>query len=206
MPASPPAKDSLTHFSRKTRTGTVQNGGLEGVKASSRSRRVRGLFLRFGNPISGPSPDLDRPHRLARVRRVPASLERVSVANRWFTPDTARLALDTLRPAAETLSRLYGELEHTRPARIDPDQPVDPAYFERVVRIHAALEARSAGAGCVVSDLKTGRARFPGAACRSPGPALLAGGEADPGLLARARAAGPGGRRPVDEDGPWEDG
>jgi len=126
------------------------------------------------------------------------------VANRWFTPDTARLALDTLRPAAEALSRLFGELERTRPARIDADQRVDPAYFERVVRIHAALrEIRRRGVR--VSDLRRGGLGFP--ARRAGRRVVLCWqvGEATLGFWHEPEA-GPGGRRRVDEDGPWEDG
>ena len=126
------------------------------------------------------------------------------MTNRWFTPDTARLALDTLRPAAETLSRLYGELERTRPTRVHADQPVDPAYFDRLLRIHATLgEIRRRGVR--VNDLRRGRLGFP--ALRAGRRVLLCWqvGEATLGFWHESEA-GSGGRRPVDEDGPWEDG
>ena len=92
------------------------------------------------------------------------------MAKQWFTPDTARLALDALRPAAETLCRLYRALECARPARILPDQRVDPAYFDLVRRLYATLgEIRRCG---------------------------VRGHDSEDGL---------DGRRPVDEDGPWEE-
>jgi hypothetical protein len=70
------------------------------------------------------------------------------VAHRRYSPDTARLALSALRPAAETLCRLIREMERARPARIVADQPVDPRYFELLTRVHAALgEIREATRG-----------------------------------------------------------
>jgi hypothetical protein len=125
------------------------------------------------------------------------------VANRWFTPDTARLALDDLRPAAETLCRLYRELECVRPARILSDQPVDRVYFDLVSRLHATLH-RIRRRGVSVHDLRRGRLGFP--ARRAGRQVVLCWqvGEATLGFWHEPEA-GPDGRRPVDEDGPWEE-
>jgi len=126
------------------------------------------------------------------------------VADRWFTPVSARQALDTLRPAAESLCRLYRELERTRPPRILGDQPVDPNYFCLVARVYAALgEIRRSGAR--VQDVRRGCLGFPArragrsvVLCWQVGEATL-GFWQEPGARSRRR-------RPVDEDGPWEEG
>jgi hypothetical protein len=130
-------------------------------------------------------------------------VERDSVAKRWFTPHTARLALDAVRPAAETLCRLYRELECARPARILPDQRVDPAYFALVRRLYATLgEIRRRGVR--VQDLKRGRLGFP--ARRAGRQVVLCWqvGEATLGYWHEPED-GVDGRRIVDEDGPWEE-
>ena len=126
------------------------------------------------------------------------------MTERWFTPDTARLALDALRPAAETLCKLYRTLESARPARIHPDQPVEPAYFALVARLHATLGAIRRR-GVRVDDLRQGRLAFP---ARRAGRRVVLSwqvGEATLGFWHEPES-GPDRRRPVDEDGPWEKG
>jgi hypothetical protein len=126
------------------------------------------------------------------------------VAEHWFTPATARQALDALRPTAETLHRLVREMECARPARIRPDQPVDPAYFLLVTRLHTVLsEIRRSGVQ--VQDLRGGLLGFP--ARRAGRPVVLSWrvGERTLGFW---HESGPGGgdRRPLDDDGPWDAG
>jgi len=126
------------------------------------------------------------------------------VADRWFTPDTARLALEILRPAAETLCRLYRTLECKRPGRIRSDQPVDPVYFEVLARFHATLAAIRRR-GVRVEDLRHGRLGFP--ARRAGRRVVLCWqvGEATVGFW-HDLDTGHDRRRPVDDDGPWEAG
>jgi len=126
------------------------------------------------------------------------------VAIRWFTPHSARKALDGLRPEAETLCRLFRTLEHARPARILPEQPVDPAYFDLVTRVHAALGAIRRR-GVRVHDPRRGYLGFP--ARRAGRQVVLCWrvGEATLGFW-HEPGDGQERRRPVDEDGPWEEG
>jgi hypothetical protein len=126
-----------------------------------------------------------------------------SIPDRWFTPRTARQTLDALRPVAETLCRLYRKLESNRPARILPEQKVDPVYFALIWRLHSTLgEIHRCGAQ--VQDLRQGQLAFP--ARRAGRPVLLCWrvGEATLGFWQEPEA-GLAGRRPVDEDGPWEE-
>ena len=125
------------------------------------------------------------------------------MSDRWFTPRTARHTLDALRPVAETLCRLYRKLERSRPARILSDQPVDPAYFSLLSRLHATLsEIHRRGAR--VEDLRRGQLNFP--ARRAGRQVLLSWqvGEATLGFW-REPEAGFAARQPVDEDGPWDE-
>jgi hypothetical protein len=126
------------------------------------------------------------------------------VTDRWFTPDTARLALDDLRPAAETLCRLYRTLERARPGRVRSDQPVDPLYFGVLARFQATLDAIRRR-GVRVDDLRQGRLGFP--ARRAGRRVVLCWevGEATVGFWYELDA-GPDRRLPVDDDGPWDAG
>ena len=126
------------------------------------------------------------------------------MAERWFTPRSARQALDSLRPAAETLRRLVRELEETRPARILPDQPVEPAYFARGMRLHLTL-SDIRGRGIRVQDLRRGLFGFP--ARRAGRRVLLCWQVGEAGLgFWHEPGAGPAARQPVDDDGPWDEG
>ena len=120
-----------------------------------------------------------------------------------FTPRSARQALETLRPAAESMCRLYRELERQRPLHILPEQPVDRAYFYLVRRLHAKLgEIHRRGAQ--VKDPRRGLLDFP--ARRSGRRVLLCWRVGEPSLrFWHELDAGYAGRRPVDEDGPWEE-
>ena len=121
----------------------------------------------------------------------------------WFTPRTARQTLDALRPVAETLCRLYRMLERSRPARILPDQPVDPAYFTLISRLHSTL-SEIQRRGAQVKDLRRGQLDFP---ARRAGRRVLLCWQVGETTLRFWREPGAGfaGRQPVDEDGPWEE-
>jgi hypothetical protein len=129
-------------------------------------------------------------------------VERWLVEERWFTPRTARQALHSLRPRAEALCRLYRQLERDRPPVIGSDQRVEPAYFALLARLHAtAVEIRRRGVW--VQDLRRGLLGFP--ARRAGRPVVLSWYVGEPTLdYWQDPGDGTDGRRPVDEDGPWE--
>ena len=124
------------------------------------------------------------------------------MAERWFTPDTARQALPEVQPVAETLCRLYRRLEQRRPACIQPEQPVEPGYFVLVARLHAALAAIRRR-GVRVQDARRGSLGFP---ARRAGRAVLLCWQVGEERLGYWRDPGfdVAGRHPVDDDGPWE--
>jgi hypothetical protein len=122
---------------------------------------------------------------------------------RWFTPHSARQALDRLRPVAERMCHLYRTLERRRPGRIGPDQAVDRTYFSLVSRLHATLHEIQ-GHGVQVKDLRKGLVDFP--ARRAGRPVLLCWQVGEASLrFWHDPESGYAGRRPVDEDGPWEE-
>lgn len=124
-------------------------------------------------------------------------------SERWFTPRTARQTLDSLRPVAETLCRLYRRLERARPKRILPEQPVDREYFSLVTRLHVVItEIHRRGAQ--ITDLRRGQLDFP---ARRAGRQVLLCWQVGEATLRywREPEAGFAGRQPVDEDGPWEE-
>ncbi len=120
-----------------------------------------------------------------------------------FTPRSARRVLSGLRPAAETMCRLYRLLERHRPPSILPEQPVDPDYFTLVTRLHATLgEIRRRGVE--VKDVRRGLLDFP--ARRAGRRVLLCWKVGEPSLCFwHELDQGFAGRQPVDEDGPWEE-
>ena len=122
-----------------------------------------------------------------------------------FTPMTARKALDRLRADAEAMRRLFRTMEHkSAGGRRRPDQPVDRGYLAMVFRFHLAVAALSR-AGVLVKDPREGLLDFP--ARRDGRPVFLCWKvgereirywhEVDGGFI---------GRKPVDEEGPWEGG
>jgi hypothetical protein len=119
----------------------------------------------------------------------------------YFTPASARRALDRVRPEAERILRIYRMLERRHPLRNRPEEVVEPAYFRLLVRLHEALE-RLTEKGVRVRDPKQGLVDFP---------ALRAGREVwlcwkvgeETVRYWHDREAGFAGRRPIDEDGPW---
>lgn len=122
---------------------------------------------------------------------------------RLFTPQTARDALQRIRPAAEAMSRLARAMSNARPAGAVADAPVSRGYFRMVERLAEILEALRIE-GVQVKDLAQGLVDFP--ARRAGRLVLLCWkvGEPDLGYWHEAEA-GFAGRQPVDEDGPWED-
>ena len=120
-----------------------------------------------------------------------------------FSPRSARAALNELRPAAESLCRLWRALERAQPKAISPDQPVDADYFALVVRLHATL-GRIRRQGVEVQDARRGRLGFP---ARRAGQIVLLCWEVGEPTLGFWRAEGSVGARrlPLDEDGPWEE-
>jgi len=123
---------------------------------------------------------------------------------RWFTPRTARRALVRIRPLANRISRLYRRLEQSCPPRVAGEQPVAPSYFstlQRMKRLTDELERR----GARLRDPRLGLVDFP--ARRRGREVLLCWrlGESRVRFWHEV-AEGFGGRRIVDEDGPWDEG
>ena len=121
---------------------------------------------------------------------------------RFFTPGTARAILESVRGPAETMSQSIRSMELLRPERIAPDQPVDPDYFRLAVSVWAALDAIQR-AGVVVRDRRAGVLDFP--ARRAGRVVVLRWRVGEPALCFwHEDGTSPSGRRPVDDDGPWE--
>ena len=130
-----------------------------------------------------------------------------------FTPRSARSALCDVRPLAERIRRVYRSIERRRDGRgqpIRPDGPVERRYFALVEELNRLLE-RLSGMGVLVQDFKQGLVDFP--ARRAGRPVFLCwqvGEESldywHPASVVTRCTAGNAGRRPVDDDGPWEPG
>ena len=119
----------------------------------------------------------------------------------WFTPATARRALPRLQQAAETLHRLFTEMESRRPLGALYDRRVDPLYFTMLDRLLRGLE-RLERAGLRVDDLRHGLLDFP--ALRGGRPVLLCWRVGDPSLDSWREPGNRQTRMPVDEADPWE--
>jgi hypothetical protein len=125
------------------------------------------------------------------------------MADPLFTPASARRALEAVRPAAESMTRIYHVLERRRPAAIASDQRVDPQYFGLLLDLERALATLSR-IGVQVKSVKAGLVDFP--ARRAGRSVLLCWRVGEPALdFWHEVDDGYAGRRPVDEDGPWED-
>lgn len=123
---------------------------------------------------------------------------------RIFTPATARRSLAVIRPAAESMCRVFRVMERERPETIASDQAVQPRYFSMALELTATLD-RLREAGVQVKDPRTGLIDFP---ARRAGRAVLLCwkvGEPDLGFWHEVEA-GFAGRQPVQEDGQWEEG
>ena len=121
----------------------------------------------------------------------------------WFTPATARRALARVRPLAESVQRLYGQLEARCPRAVASDQRVDPLYFSLVRGLATRIE-RLAREGVRLADPRVGLVDFP--ARRAGRPVYLCWKVGETSLEHWHEIDGGfAGRRPVDEDGPWDD-
>ena len=120
-----------------------------------------------------------------------------------FTPASARKTLQAIRPAAERLCVIYGKLEKGCPRSVQSDERVEPSYFLLVQALHAFLGEIGAS-GARVKDLKRGLLEFP---ARREGRAVLLSWEVgEPALdYWHEVDAGLDTRRPIDDDGPWEE-
>ena len=119
-----------------------------------------------------------------------------------FTPGTARVALETVRGSAESMTRAYRSMEVLRPGKISSDQPVEREYFCLARALRGTLD-RLQDAGVLVKDPKDGLLDFP--ARRAGRIVMLCWKVGEPGLhFWHETEAGFAGRQPVDEDGPWE--
>jgi hypothetical protein len=134
--------------------------------------------------------------------------------NAIFTPRSARSALHDVRPVAERIRRVYRSLERRRDGSgpsVQVDGPVERRYFALVMELNRLLD-RLSGMGVLVQDFKRGLVDFP--ARRDGRPVFLCwqiGEEtldhwhpASGSEVAPPCTSGRGGRRPVDDDGPWE--
>jgi hypothetical protein len=120
-----------------------------------------------------------------------------------FTPASARQALQAIRRAAERLCEIYHKLEKSCPCSIQSDERVEPAYFSLVQELHAFLGEIGAS-GVRVKDLKRGLLEFP--ARRGGRPVLLSWEVGEPSIGYWHEVDGDlEGRRPIDDDGPWEE-
>ena len=119
----------------------------------------------------------------------------------WFTPATARRALVRLQQPAETLHRLFAEMESRRPLDDPSDRPVDPLYFTMLDRLLRGLD-RLQRAGLRVDDLRHGLLDFP--ALRGGRPVLLCWRVGEPSLDFWREPGNRETRMPVDDADPWE--
>jgi hypothetical protein len=125
------------------------------------------------------------------------------MAQRLFTPRSARKLLPEIRPLAERVCRLYRCLESSRPRQVASDARVDPTYFRLLVDLNHSLD-EIGRFGARVRNPRTGLVDFP---ARREGRSVWLCwkvGESSLGFW-HEQEAGFAGRRPVDEDGPWEE-
>ena len=121
---------------------------------------------------------------------------------RIFTPSSARRSLDSIRPAAADMCRLYRVMEHQRPSEQSSDRLVDPGYFAMVQELNTALDKLKA-VGVQVKDPRVGLIDFP---ARREGRLVFLCWKVGESRLDfwHELEDGFGGRRPVDDEGPWE--
>ncbi len=124
------------------------------------------------------------------------------MGTRLFTPSSARRSLENIRPAAESMARLFRTMERLRPRTTEVDRPVEPHYFLMVRRLTRTLDqVRSSGArirepGLGLIDFPARRAGRNVLLCWKVGEPSVAHWHEVEGGHAR--------RRPIDDDGPWE--
>ena len=120
----------------------------------------------------------------------------------WFSPLTARTTLQRVRPTIERIRDVYRAMQDMRPGRPGSDCPVEPRYFDLVVRLHLGV-GELQRVGVVVKDLAAGRIDFPSR--RDGRPVLLSWQLGDPAIgYWREVDDDDKKRRPVDVEGPWD--
>ena len=125
------------------------------------------------------------------------------MSDRFFTPSRARKALRFVRPAAERIRALYRRLEDCHPRHVVPDERVEPAYFRLLRDLHSLLDGL-ASKGVQVKDPRRGLIDFP--ALRAGRPVWLCWQVGEPSVRYwHELDAGFAGRRPIDDDGPWQE-
>ena len=120
----------------------------------------------------------------------------------WFTPSSARLALESVRPVAERIQGLYRALELHHPATIGAEQRVDAGYFAILARYARRVEELGLH-GVRLGDPGSGAVEFP--ARRSGRQVCLCWRVGEPGLAFwRDTDEGRTVARRLD-DGPWDE-
>jgi len=118
----------------------------------------------------------------------------------WFTPTSARHALRRLRPAVESLHRLFAEMESRCRSAPASDCRVDPLYYSMADKLARGL-GRLRRAGLRVDDLRRGMLDFP--ALRDGRPVLLCWRVGEPSLDFWHEPGNGRRRVRVDDAGPW---
>jgi len=125
------------------------------------------------------------------------------VTTRIFTPQSARECAGALFPVARLMCRLLREMDGARAGAGQPDGPVARGYFTLVEGFLAAV-SRIEASGARVKNARTGLLDFP--ARRDGRQVFLCWWIGEPSIgFWHEPGAGLEDRRPVDEDGPWED-
>jgi len=125
------------------------------------------------------------------------------VTTRIFTPQSARECAGALLPVARLMCRLLRKMDGARAGAGQPDGPVAHGYFTLVAGFLAAV-SRIEASGARVKNARTGLLDFP--ARRDGRQVFLCWWIGEPSIgFWHEPGAGFEDRRPVDEDGPWED-
>lgn len=126
----------------------------------------------------------------------------VPTRDRWFTPASAQSALRRLKPHVEEMRRMMHAMESGPRTRSVPESPVPRRYFALLMRFHVAARALTR-AGVLIRDPLRGLLDFP--ARREGRIVYLCWRVGEPAIGHWHEVAdGFAGRRPLDEDGPWE--
>lgn len=121
---------------------------------------------------------------------------------RVFSPSSARRRLESIRASVERMAHLFTVMMRLHPRAVR-DQPVDRRYFEMLRHLTRSME-RVTCSGAQIKDPRVGLIDFP---ARREGRVVLLCwklGEPDVGFWHEVED-GYAGRRPLDEDGPWEE-
>jgi hypothetical protein len=122
---------------------------------------------------------------------------------RVFSPSSARRSLASIRASVERMAHLFTAMSRLHPRAAVRDQPVDRHYFDMLLHLTRSME-RVARSGAQIKDPRLGVIDFP---ARREGRVVLLCwklGEPDVGFWHEIED-GYAGRRPLDEDGLWEE-